>query len=338
MRSKNLPSILMTVLVIVSVPSAFAGIMDTVNQIVGKAGEAAAAVRDSAVELMPGKEPGPPQQAATPTPDLIPNGADMRRLQAALKGQGFDPNGVDGKLGPGTTKAIKAYQAAHRVNVDGLPTYALLVAVVQTASPPAAGRALTAASVNTQTIVKDCVGDSFSKDRSGLSDDVWNILQDELDDTQKSYLVGLCLPDGEQQLKEAYLYLVANGVTHARLTQEKLVQIAAVYERAGIDLAIRDDAFRNSAATLDADLNGLAKVKIEDRIAGIEKLLEHYNDQDAESRRLLKEFVAHSNSLRGQYKEDVRLLMSDALSHAASSNFFWLAAYTLRSDLPASWA
>jgi hypothetical protein len=74
MRSKNLPSILMTVLVIVSVPSAFAGIMDTVNQIVGKAGEAAAAVRDSAVELMPGKEPGPPQQAATPTPDLIPNG------------------------------------------------------------------------------------------------------------------------------------------------------------------------------------------------------------------------------------------------------------------------
>jgi hypothetical protein len=45
MRSKNLLSILMTVLVIVSVPSAFAGIMDTVNQIVGKAGEAAAAVR-----------------------------------------------------------------------------------------------------------------------------------------------------------------------------------------------------------------------------------------------------------------------------------------------------
>jgi peptidoglycan hydrolase-like protein with peptidoglycan-binding domain len=43
-------------------------------------------------------------------------GADVERLQAAL---GFAPESVDGVFGPRTDEAVRAFQAARRLKVDG---------------------------------------------------------------------------------------------------------------------------------------------------------------------------------------------------------------------------
>lgn len=46
-------------------------------------------------------------------------GSDVLRLQKALLELGFNPNGTDGKFGRGTETAVKAYQAARGLEVDG---------------------------------------------------------------------------------------------------------------------------------------------------------------------------------------------------------------------------
>ena len=46
-------------------------------------------------------------------------GADVLQLQKALLELGFNPNGTDGKFGRGTETAVKAYQAARGLEVDG---------------------------------------------------------------------------------------------------------------------------------------------------------------------------------------------------------------------------
>ena len=45
---------------------------------------------------------------------------DVRALQQALKDKGFDPGSVDGMMGPATRRAIKAFQAANGLEVDGI--------------------------------------------------------------------------------------------------------------------------------------------------------------------------------------------------------------------------
>jgi len=44
---------------------------------------------------------------------------DVQALQQRLSDLGFDPNGVDGNFGPGTEKAVRAFQAAKGLGVDG---------------------------------------------------------------------------------------------------------------------------------------------------------------------------------------------------------------------------
>lgn len=46
-------------------------------------------------------------------------GSDVLQLQKALLELGFNPNGTDGKFGRGTETAVKAYQAARGLEVDG---------------------------------------------------------------------------------------------------------------------------------------------------------------------------------------------------------------------------
>src|SRR5687768_10679907 len=46
-------------------------------------------------------------------------GPDVKALQQKLKALGFDPNGVDGNFGPGTEKAVRAFQQANGLGVDG---------------------------------------------------------------------------------------------------------------------------------------------------------------------------------------------------------------------------
>jgi len=47
-------------------------------------------------------------------------GADVTKLQTKLKKLGFDPKGVDGKFGPGTKKALIAFQKSNGLKPDGI--------------------------------------------------------------------------------------------------------------------------------------------------------------------------------------------------------------------------
>jgi peptidoglycan L-alanyl-D-glutamate endopeptidase CwlK len=47
------------------------------------------------------------------------SGPDVTNLQQKLKDLGFDPNGVDGHFGPGTTTALKAFQQSKGLQADG---------------------------------------------------------------------------------------------------------------------------------------------------------------------------------------------------------------------------
>lgn len=54
---------------------------------------------------------------APPAPMLKPT---KREIQQALKGAGFYQGGVDGKIGPQTREAIKEFQRANGLRVDGV--------------------------------------------------------------------------------------------------------------------------------------------------------------------------------------------------------------------------
>jgi len=70
------------------------------------------------------------------------SGPDVKALQQKLKDLGFDPNGTDGNFGPGTTKAVIAFQQSKGLQADGKVgpgTQAALDAAA--GSAPAAGGA-----------------------------------------------------------------------------------------------------------------------------------------------------------------------------------------------------
>lgn len=48
------------------------------------------------------------------------SGSQVRDLQTRLKAAGFDPKGVDGHFGANTQAAVKAFQRANNLKVDGL--------------------------------------------------------------------------------------------------------------------------------------------------------------------------------------------------------------------------
>ena len=47
-------------------------------------------------------------------------GSQVAKLQAELKAAGFNPGAIDGAFGANTLKAVKQYQKAHRLSVDGV--------------------------------------------------------------------------------------------------------------------------------------------------------------------------------------------------------------------------
>ena len=47
-------------------------------------------------------------------------GPDVLALQTKLKALGFDPKGVDGNFGPGTTAALIAFQKSKNLQADGV--------------------------------------------------------------------------------------------------------------------------------------------------------------------------------------------------------------------------
>jgi peptidoglycan hydrolase-like protein with peptidoglycan-binding domain len=57
-------------------------------------------------------------------------GTDVRRWQSFLLGQGFDPNGIDGKFGADTETATKAFQKSVDIAETGVVDNATLGAAV----------------------------------------------------------------------------------------------------------------------------------------------------------------------------------------------------------------
>jgi putative chitinase len=82
------------------------------------------------------------------------SGPDVRNLQQKFKELGFDPNGVDGHFGTGTAKAVRAFQQANGLKVDGevgpkMRTALQLDGVVSAAAAPGGTSATTATPAET---------------------------------------------------------------------------------------------------------------------------------------------------------------------------------------------
>lgn len=74
-----------------------------------------------------------------------PSTAQLQALQQALNEMGFDAGTPDGLLGPRTQTAIRTYQTAHRLPVDGYPSPGVLAHVEQAHAAAAAAGMLTPA-------------------------------------------------------------------------------------------------------------------------------------------------------------------------------------------------
>lgn len=72
------------------------------------------------------------------------SGPDVKDLQQKLKDLGFDPNGVDGSFGPGTTKAVIAFQQSKGLDADGKAGPNTLAALQSGGSAPSDAGAGTA--------------------------------------------------------------------------------------------------------------------------------------------------------------------------------------------------
>src|SRR6185437_15032375 len=57
------------------------------------------------------------------------SGPDVKDLQQKLKDIGFDPHGVDGHFGPGTTAAVIAFQHSKGLQADGIAGPATIAAL-----------------------------------------------------------------------------------------------------------------------------------------------------------------------------------------------------------------
>ena len=65
----------------------------------------------------------PAQPSTAPAPPLLAQGIQgphVFKLQSALKAKGFNPGPVDGDFGPLTEAAVRKFQAAQGLGVDGM--------------------------------------------------------------------------------------------------------------------------------------------------------------------------------------------------------------------------
>ncbi|MFN7134490.1 MAG: peptidoglycan-binding protein, partial [Myxococcales bacterium] len=96
--------------------------------------------------LRPVALPPRPTTPAPPTPAMLQRGSsgpEVLRLQKALLAAGFSPSGLDGRFGPKTEAALRAFQRARGLTVDGRAgpqTWAALDFPPPAAPAPAPGR------------------------------------------------------------------------------------------------------------------------------------------------------------------------------------------------------
>ena len=69
---------------------------------------------------------GPPIRASWPTRDRALTYAERKEMQRRLTQAGFDTKGIDGRVGPKTIDAIRAYQKKRGLVPDGYASISLL--------------------------------------------------------------------------------------------------------------------------------------------------------------------------------------------------------------------
>ncbi|MGR3540124.1 MAG: lytic murein transglycosylase [Hasllibacter sp.] len=72
---------------------------------------------------------GPPIRASWPRRDRALTGDERREMQRRLEARGFDPGGVDGRIGPLTVGAVRRFQASRGEVPDGYASPAVLEAL-----------------------------------------------------------------------------------------------------------------------------------------------------------------------------------------------------------------
>jgi hypothetical protein len=74
-----------------------------------------------------------PQKPPQPKPRQL----DTRQIQQTLKKAGFDPGVIDGDMGPQTKAAVRAFQKANGLEIDGVVGPKTMAALVAAATPKA---------------------------------------------------------------------------------------------------------------------------------------------------------------------------------------------------------
>jgi hypothetical protein len=246
----------------------------------------------------------------------------MEELQTLLNHIGqqhnFSAGPPDGQAGRKTFDAISAFQRLAGLNVDGKPTTQVLAAARKIGTSGVGMAAGVSQETESQAAFKieRCMRDSELAQTGQLVPNLFDQTASQLPMNIKPYLAGFCMPENEDHLKSAFLYLVAQGALHARLTLVKYDRLVAVYSAAGVDLGIHKDAFRRSVETLPADVQLYAK----DREAGTARLLENYDAEAA--RAFLDHLPAAYQQLEATYRREGREIMAEALGHSGSSTFY----------------
>jgi hypothetical protein len=242
----------------------------------------------------------------------LQNGQYMRELQTLLQGLGFGTGGSDGIYGTRTAGAIRAYQKSRQVKVDGKPTRGLLERL---RNDDQSGTWSKTASRS----LDPCLNNRSLGAVDRVVQRLYGVAMDSLPVSLDPYLTGLCTPQDRRALKRLYLYLVAQGALHSRLTLVKYDELVSVATRAGVDLGVREDAFRRSVETLDEDVIKMSA----GGTSGLGPLMAHYEPEEAESARILLENLPQGyRQLQGDYRRQVRVLMAEALSHSVSATFY----------------
>jgi peptidoglycan hydrolase-like protein with peptidoglycan-binding domain len=144
----SLHILLISLLLLFVSTAANAGFLDSVlNKAKQAAEEVVNAPINDAVENTPAEKPQPPQQQPVThqQPVYSYEPALVKQIQVQLNQLGYNAGTPDGLYGPGTGKAIEAFQKSQGLMVDGKPSEALLKSL-QDAQTPGSGQLKTAAS------------------------------------------------------------------------------------------------------------------------------------------------------------------------------------------------